>query len=93
MNLNGSTKSLQQSSETLENRLESHQKKVEASFEEAITKLADSSSEIFLRTHVELNKTFEKIATGIDLMNQSLRKLGDHKIPTDGKKKGFFGRS
>jgi hypothetical protein len=93
VNLNGSTKSLQQSSETLENRLESHQKKVEASFEEAIAKLADSSSEIFLRTHVELNKTFEKIATGIDLMNQSLRKLGDHKIPTDGKKKGFFGRS
>lgn len=93
VNLNGSTKSLQQSSETLESRLEAHQKKVEGSFEEAITKLADSSSEIFLRTHVELNKTFEKIATGIDLMNQSLRKLGDHQIPTDGKKKGFFGRS
>ncbi|MEJ6642654.1 MAG: MotA/TolQ/ExbB proton channel family protein [Akkermansiaceae bacterium] len=93
VNLNGSTKSLQQSSETLESRLEAHQKKVEGSFDEAITKLTDSSSEIFLRTHVELNKTFEKIATGIDLMNQSLRKLGDHKIPTDGKKKGFFGRS
>ena len=93
VNLNGSTKSLHQSSETLESRLEAHQKKVEGSFDEAITKLTDSSSEIFLRTHVELNKTFEKIATGIDLMNQSLRKLGDHKIPTDGKKKGFFGRS
>ena len=93
VNLNGSTQSLQQSSETLQSRLEIHQKQVEGSFDEAITKLTDASSEIFLRTHVELNKTFEKIATGIDLMNQSLRKLGDHKIPTDGKKKGFFGRS
>ena len=37
--------------------------------------------------------TFEKIANGIDLMNKSLRKLGENQIPNEGKKKrGFFGR-
>ncbi len=29
-----------------------------------------TSSEIFIRSDQELNKTFEKIATGIDVMNQ-----------------------
>ena len=91
VNLNESTRSLTKSSETLETRLADHQQKVEVSFEKAIGKLTDTSSEVFLRSNQELDKTFEKIAVGIDLINKSLRELGDHKIPT-GKKKGFFRR-
>jgi biopolymer transport protein ExbB/TolQ len=93
VNLNNSTKALQQTSEILQSRLASHQQRVEDSFGQAIQKLSDTSSEIFLRSHQELSKTFEKISIGIDLINKSLREIGDHQIPTDAKKrKGFFRR-
>lgn len=94
VNLNESTRQLRETSEILHNRLNAHQQVVEGSFGEAILKLSDTSSEIFIRSDQELNRTFDKLATGVDLINASLRKLGDHKIPTDGKKKrGFFRRS
>jgi len=94
LNLNASTQALQHSSETLQSRLASHQQTVEGSFTEAVKKLSETSSELFIRSDRELNRTFEKIAIGIDLMNKSLRELGDHQIPTDRKKKkkGFFSR-
>lgn len=91
VNLNASTQSLQQSSDTLQNRLEMHQHTVEQSFTESMEKLNDTSSEVFLRAHKELNQTFERIAVGIDLINKSLGDLGGKKIPT--RKKGFFRRS
>ncbi|MDE0826890.1 MAG: MotA/TolQ/ExbB proton channel family protein [Akkermansiaceae bacterium] len=93
INLQGSTKALQTSSETLNGRLAEHQQLVEKSFTESITKLTDTSSEVFIRSNQELNKTFEKIAIGIDLINNSLRDLGENQIPNDAKKKkGFFRR-
>ena len=55
--------------------------------------LTDTSSGIFLKSNQELNRTFEKIATGIDLINNALRDLGQNKIPDDARKKrGWFRR-
>ena len=84
---------LKDSGETLKTRLDSHQETVEGSFKEAVQKLSDTSSEVFLRTNQELNQTFEKIANGIDLINHALRDRGENKRPNYRKKKrGFFGR-
>ena len=93
VNLNESTRMLKDTGETLQTRLDAHQATVEGSFTEAVQKLSDTSSEVFLRSNQELTKTFEKIANGIDLINHALRDLGENKIPDDRKKKrGFFGR-
>jgi len=93
VNLNESTIQLKESSQALRGGLESHQKTVEASFTDAVKKLTDTSSEIFIRSDQELNHTFEKIATGIDVMNQSLRDLGEKQIPNEAKRKrGLFRR-
>jgi methyl-accepting chemotaxis protein len=88
-NLNASTKQLKETSEALHKSISSNQEYVEKSIAKAVGNLADTSSKIFLRTDNELDESFKKIATGIDLMNDSLAKLGGKKIPT--KKKGFFG--
>jgi hypothetical protein len=93
VNLNEATRMLRETGETLHTRMDSHQQLVQGSFTEAVQKLSDTSSEIFIRSDQELNRTFEKIAIGVDLMNKSLRELGENRIPDDAKKKRrFFGR-
>jgi len=93
VNLNEATAQLRQTADKLHSQMDSHQQVVQGSFTEAVEKLTDTSSEIFIRTDRELNQTFEKIANGIDLMNSSLRKLGENQIPNDARKKrGFFRR-
>lgn len=93
INLNESTRQLKESGAALEARLNSHQKVVEQSFTDAVKKLSETSGEVFTRSNTELTKTFERIATGIDLMNSSLRAIGNNGIPEELKrKKGFFGR-
>ena len=93
VNLNEATRQLRDSGDTLNSRLAAHQQTVEASFTEAIKKLSDSSSDVFLRSGMELNRTFEKLANGIDLINHALRDLGQNQIPVEAKKKrGFFSR-
>lgn len=93
VNLNDSTRMLKDTGETLQTRLASHQETVETSFKEAVEKLSDTGTEVFIRSHVELTKTFEKMAIGIDLINHALRDLGQNKIPDTAKKKrGLFGR-
>jgi hypothetical protein len=93
VNLNETTKQMRETGKTLETRLDDHQKVVESSFTEAVAKLSDTSSKIFIRSDQELNRTFDKIATGVSLINKSLRDLGENKIPEDAKKKrGFFRR-
>ncbi|MFK7850255.1 MAG: MotA/TolQ/ExbB proton channel family protein [Akkermansiaceae bacterium] len=90
-NLNESTRQLTESGAAMEKRLESHQATVESSFTDAVKKLSDTSGEVFIQSHTELNKTFSNIANGIDLINQALRDLGQNKIPDEAKrKKGFF---
>jgi biopolymer transport protein ExbB/TolQ len=91
VNLNDSTRQLKESSATMKQRLDSNQKVIEDSFTEAVKKLSDTSGEVFIRSHTELQKTFEKMANGIDLINHALRDLGQNKIPDEAKrKKGFF---
>lgn len=93
VNLNDATRMLRDTGEMLQTRLASHQQVVEGAFTEAVTKLTETSGEVFIKSHLELTRTFEKIATGIDLINRALRDLGEHGIPNDVKKKrGFFGR-
>ena len=93
INLNESTRMLRETGEMLQNRLDSHQQVVETSFTNAVAKLSETSGEVFRRSHLELGRTFEKIASGIDLMNRALRDLGASKIPDEAKKKrGFFRR-
>ena len=93
VNLNDSTRMLRDTGEILQKRLDSHQQVVETSFTNAVNKLTDTSGEIFIKSHIELSRTFEKIANGIDLINHALRDLGANKIHDEAKKKrGFFGR-
>jgi flagellar motor component MotA len=93
VNLNSSTKMLSEAGETMEKRLASHQETVEKSFTDAVAKLSSTGTEVFIRSHTELTKTFEKMATGIDLINIALRDLGQNQIPGSAKKKrGFFGK-
>ncbi len=93
INLNDATRMLRDTGEILQTRLDSHQQLVETSFTHAVAKLSETSGEVFRRSHLELGRTFEKIADGINLMNHALRDLGANKIPDDAKKKrGFFSR-
>ena len=92
-NLNESTRQMSQAGEALKTSLDSNQSTMEASFTEAVTKLSDSSSEIFLQSHMNLNRAFESIASGIESINRSLRDLGEKQIPNEAKKKrGFFSK-
>lgn len=93
VNLNSATMMLGQAGENMNRNLAAHQETVEKSFKEAVAKLSDTGTEVFIRSHVELTKTFEKMANGIDLLNSALRDLGQNQIPDSAKKKrGFFGR-
>lgn len=93
VNLNESTKQLSQSGAALETRLNDHQRVVEASFTEAIAKLSSNSSDVFMQSHMNLNRSFESIASGIDSINCALRDLSKNQIPNDAKKKrGLFSR-
>ena len=60
------------------------------SLSDAAIRVGKSSAEIVNKSETQLQETFNHIATGIDLMNQSLRKLGEGQIPGT-KKKGLFG--
>jgi flagellar motor component MotA/uncharacterized protein YbaR (Trm112 family) len=93
INLNGATKMLGEAGETMNKRLATHQETVEKSFTEAVSKLSDTGIEVFIRSQVEMTKTLEKMATGIELLNKALRDIGANQIPDTAKKKrGFFGR-
>lgn len=69
--------------------IESQQAAVQ-SLSDAAIRVGKSSAEIVNKSETQLQETFNHIATGIDLMNQSLRKLGEGQIPGT-KKKGLFG--
>jgi flagellar motor component MotA len=93
VNLNESTIQLKESGKSMEDRLNRHQEVVQTNFTNAVEKLTDTSGEVFIKSHIELAKTFDKIANGIDLINHALRDLGQNKIPDSAKrKKGFFSR-
>jgi flagellar motor component MotA len=93
VNLNGATQMLSQAGDSMNKRLATHQETVEKSFTEAVSKLSDTGIEVFIRSQVEMTKTLEKMATGIELLNKALRDIGANQIPDTAKKKrGFFGR-
>lgn len=68
--------------------------KLEGSLDKAVSKLSDTSSELFLKSHTNLTRSFESIASGIESINRSLRLLGEKQIPgAIPKKRGFFSRN
>jgi hypothetical protein len=69
--------------------LDSQQQAVQ-SLSEAAVRVGKSSAEILNKSETKLQETFDHIATGIDLMNKSLKKLGEDQIPGT-KKRGLFG--
>ena len=67
--------------------------KLESSLDQAVTKLSDTSSELFLKSHNNLTRSFESIASGIESINRSLRQLGESQISgAIPKKRGLFSR-
>ena len=92
-NLNEGTIQLKESGRLLREGLEAHRELMEKSFTDAVAKLTETSSGIFLRADRELNRTFENLASGIDVMNRALRDLGEKPVPNpEGRKRGFFRR-
>jgi biopolymer transport protein ExbB/TolQ len=92
-NLNGATTQIRETSEFLHRNLAHHQQTLETAFAEATHKITESSSEIFMKSHNELEQSFQRISAGIDLINKALRDLGERQIPNDARKrKGFFRR-
>ena len=59
----------------------------EAHLDQAVSKLSDTSSELFLKSHTNLTRSFESIASGIESINRSLRQLGERQIPGAAPKK------
>jgi len=66
---------------------------VQTSFKESIAHITQAGTESLVKTREEMSKNLEKIATGFDLINKTLRDLGEKGIPDEAKKKrGLFGR-
>ena len=83
---------MQQTAQLINQQLVQNQSVAENNFTEAIDKLSQTSSEIFMKADNELNSTFKRLAVGVDLMNDYLKQLGQQQIGGGKKKKGFFGR-
>ena len=83
---------MKQNSETSNQLLMKNYQLIESSFAASVNKLNQRSSELFQKSDQELDATFKRLELGVDLINQSLKKLGDEgSIPTT-KKRGFFSR-
>jgi flagellar motor component MotA len=81
---------LRDAGETLKNRLDTHQTKVEDTFQQSVDKLTNQTRDAFLQPTAELNQYFASLAKGVDSLNDTLKKLGSETIVIQ--KKGFFSR-
>lgn len=94
VNLNESTRQMTYVGELMQDRLDDHKKVVEGSFTDAVSRMSKSSSDIFIKSHSQLELTFQNIAHGVESMNRALKDLGEKQIPNEAKKKrGFFSKS
>lgn len=81
---------LRDAGETLRTRLDSHQKKVEATFEQSVEKLTSETRDAFIQPAKQLNEYFASLAKGVESLNTILKQLGGETIVI--KKRGFFQR-
>lgn len=88
--LNDASNLLRDVSETLKTRLDSHQSKVETTFQQSVEKLTTQTRDAFLQPTAELNQYFASLTKGIESLNTTLTKLGGETIVIQ--KKGFFSR-
>jgi hypothetical protein len=104
-NLNASTIQLKHTSELLNRQLAEHQAAthdiqqnmlgitttITNSFVSATERLGRATSELITKSENDLQSTFDRLALGIDLLNNSLRSLGSEQIPGT-QRKGFFSK-
>lgn len=90
LNLNESTAQISESSELIRMQLMTGQQEMTKAFTEAADRLSQTSSNIFMNSDNELDSVFKRLSSGVDLINISLKKLGENQIPNT--KKGWFGR-
>jgi biopolymer transport protein ExbB/TolQ len=88
--LGEATALLKDAGETLKNRLDSHQTRVEGTFSHAIDKLTSETRDAFVKPAENLNQYFASLSDGVKSLNETLSKLGSEKIIIQ--KKGFFSR-
>lgn len=81
---------LKDTSDLLKNRLDSHQAKVESTFQSAVEKLTQDTSKALSQPTEQLNNYFASLARGVESLNVTLRELGGQTITVQ--KKGFFSR-
>jgi flagellar motor component MotA len=89
--LDEATTLLKDAGETLRQRLDAHQSSVEGTFKLAVDELTRETHDSLRKPTEELNGYFASLATGIDSLNDTLKKLGGEKIVIQ--KRGFFSRS
>jgi biopolymer transport protein ExbB/TolQ len=88
--LQDATSLLRDTGETLKLRLDSHQSKVEGTFQHAVEKLTLETRDAFVQPTAQLNEYFASLATGVESLNTTLKQLGGETITI--KKKGLFSR-
>ncbi|MFM7182071.1 MAG: MotA/TolQ/ExbB proton channel family protein [Verrucomicrobiales bacterium] len=81
---------LRDAGDVLKTRLDTHQSKVESTFEEAVQKLASQTKDSFAEPTKQLNGYFSALNQGVESLNALLKQLGGQTIVIQ--KKGFFSR-
>jgi len=89
--LGDATKLLGDVGKTLQVRLASHQAKVEDTFARAVDKLADGTTEAYIRPAKQLEAYLSSLSSGIESLNAALGKLEGEQIVVR-KRFSFFGR-
>ncbi len=89
--LNESAGILKDIGETLRHRLDNHQSTVEGVFKLSVDELTKETRDSLRKPAEQLNEYFHTLSTGIDSLNDTLKKLGGETIVI--RKRGFFSRS
>lgn len=82
---------LLEASLTMIKQFETSQQSLTTNFVTATDRLSKATSEIVTRSENGIQSTFDRIAVGIDQLNNSFKRLGSEQIPTE-RKPGFFSR-
>jgi flagellar motor component MotA len=88
--LQEATRQLKESGENLQLRLDGHQSTIEQTFVKSVETLTRETQDSLAKPTAQLNEYFHSLATGIDSLNETLKKLGGETIVVQ--KRGLFSR-
>lgn len=88
--LGEATALLSKAGDTLNQRLDAHQTKVEGDFSRAVDKLTSETRDALVAPAKQLNEYFASLSKGVASLDESLRKLGGQTVVVQ--KKGFFSK-